>query len=104
MSETAIQAPTGLPRLAQDYTPEQIESVIAWLVTLPLAELRKRQDIHARQRSIAVSRDLSPVALSEQIRFDMTSDAVSRQTFGEPQSGTHDVPEIRKFYGGDSDE
>jgi hypothetical protein len=40
-----MDAPTNLPRLAQDYTPEQREACVTYLATLPLAELRDRQSI-----------------------------------------------------------
>lgn len=84
-----MDAPSNMPRLAQDMTHEQIEECIAWFVTLPLQGLRQRQAIHDEQIGMALRKGLEAECYSEQIRSDMTTDAVSRQVFGVPMGGLH---------------
>lgn len=89
MTSTQAEALPDFPRLAQHATPEQVEAVVEYLVTLPLTELRNRQEIHAAQVARAKDQRRSDIAQSELIKFDMTTDAISRQTFGHPMAGLH---------------
>lgn len=84
-----MNAPTVTGSLAQEMTPVQIEEVVVWLATLPLAELRKRQAIHRAQITLAYEQGKDAVCHSEQIRADMVTDAISRKVFGAPQGGFH---------------
>lgn len=84
-----MNAPEGMPRLAQDMTSAQIEECIAWFATLPLKDLRQRQSIHGEQAELAAAKGYDAVAYSEQIKFDMVTDAISRKTTGDPMGGLH---------------
>lgn len=77
------------PRLAQDATPALIEASVQYLAGLPLAELRDRQATHRGQIKLAIEQGKDDVAASEQIKLDMTTDAVSRVAFGTPMPGLH---------------
>lgn len=81
--------PPNVPQLAQDFTPQQVEAYVAYLATQPLKELRKRQNIHRQQITLAYNQNKPTIMESEQRKFDMTTDAVSRRTFGVPQHGLH---------------
>jgi hypothetical protein len=49
-----MNQPENLPRFAQDYSPEQRAAVVAWLATMPLAELRIRQNVNRVMLSHAI--------------------------------------------------
>lgn len=86
---TTISEPPVFPRLAQDAKPEQVEVMVLWLTHQTLDDLRMRQGIHEQQIDLANAQGKNTIALSELWKLDMTTDAVSRQQFGEPMAGAH---------------
>lgn len=87
------------PRWAQDWSAEQVEATVTYLGDLSLTELRRRQDIHAAQIDAANEQRNHDARWSEQLKLSMTTDAVSRMTWGEPQPGLHSQREA--FRSGD---
>ncbi len=78
-----------LPELAQQYTDEQVEALIVWHMNLPLSELRSRQKVHNSQIKMAHKQGKHDVLVSEQMKADLVTDAVSRKVFGIPLPGSH---------------
>lgn len=68
-----------LPRLAQDYTPEQREACVEFLSNLPLEDLRQRQAIKYYEIGEAVRRGLpEEIILDLQEKDRQLFSAVSR--------------------------
>lgn len=59
------EIPTNLPRRVVDYTPEQRQSVIDWLATLPSHELRERVELDRRQIANAQARQLDDTQMRD---------------------------------------
>lgn len=73
----------NLPRLAQDYTPEQREACVAYLADLDLTDLRQRQAIKNEEIARAVTRNLpEEIIVSLQEQDQQLADAVRRKAFG----------------------
>lgn len=71
-----------LPRLAQDYTPEQREACITYLASLTMEELRQRQAIKNWEIGRAYHNCPEEILVSVQEQAEQLSDAVRRKTFG----------------------
>lgn len=67
-----------LPRLAQDYTPEQREACVEWLSNLTLTDLRQRQAVKSWEIGEAVRRRLpEEIIVNLQEQDQQLFDAVS---------------------------
>jgi hypothetical protein len=77
--------PSGLPRLAQDYTPEQRQACVDYLASLPLTELRSRQSIKNQEIDRAYTRrhELGfDILASVQEQAEILTSAIMLQQFG----------------------
>jgi len=86
--------PKNLPRELARMTPAQVESVLAYFVTLPISELRFRQVLDNEKigRAFAMpDGEVRTTALNNlQIDQELLAEAVHRQTFS-PHHRTIDV-------------
>jgi hypothetical protein len=86
--------PVNLPRQLARMTPEQVEAVIEYLMTLPLSELRARQALDDRQieRAWASPARVPGITIENlQIDQELVAEAISRQHFTEQPRRTIDV-------------
>jgi hypothetical protein len=86
---------TDLPRDLARMTPAQVEQVIAFYVSLPLANLRSRQRIAEQQRAGADVRRHAEGIRNLQINMDLLAEAVFRQTWPEEPQHTIDIARYR---------
>lgn len=79
--------PTGLPRQLARMSPEQVESVLDYLGSLPLAKLRARQALDNEQieRAWALPKgEIRDTALANlQIDQELIAEAIGRQQFSD---------------------
>jgi hypothetical protein len=92
MPRPDISLTLGIPRRLSQMTPEQVEGVIEFFVSLPLVELRKRQSIAAQQLDTAwgMRDEIGNMAVANiQINQELLAEAIMRQQF--PDEGRRTI-------------
>lgn len=73
---------SDLPQDLAQMTPEQYQRVVDYLVTKPLKELRRRQDLVAQQQEMAFQQHNDRALENLHVMQDYLADAVDKKEFG----------------------
>lgn len=74
---------SDLPQDLTALTPEQYQRIVDWLITLPLKELRRRQDLVAEQQRMAYQQRNDRALANMHVMGDYLADAVGKKEFGD---------------------
>lgn len=81
LSDVTPYTGPALPRFMQNATPAQREAVIKWYTTLPLSNLRRRQDVTYQQIEMAYKQRLDRELSHMQMVSKLLAEAVDRKSF-----------------------